>query len=333
MKRNHFRAVTVIAASAVLGALALAGCSSSPSTPSTDATTAAATPSGPVDGGGTTIRVGVNNATGAVPILVAEQQGFFTEHDINVQHQVITDITQIPAALGKSLDLGFSVGPITINAASQGLPIVAVLGNEYDDASLQGFHIIATKGISSAKDLAGKTIGAPTITGNLTLATKYWLAANGVDVNSVKFVQVATPNLIDQMNQGLIDAAEMQYPFISVAKAAGLSDLGDPIEAMGYPTSMSGWIGNTDWVSANANAVEAFRQAMSESVDWIKANPDAARKVLADFTSLTADQVATVPLDYTTDLTPDGLKAWGDVMTQQGGFAGTVDYDALVQTN
>jgi NitT/TauT family transport system substrate-binding protein len=282
-------------------------------------------------GGTTTVRVATNNAIGALPVLVAEEQGFFEDHGLDVTHEVVPNITLIPATLGSTYDLGYSVGPIMINAASQGIPVVAVSGNEYNSSELNTLQVIARDGISSPEDLEGKRVAAPTIVGNLNLATQHWLEENGVDPKSVTFVEVPTPTMIQQLEAGVVDAVELQYPFIPQALDKGFESLGDPILSIDDPMPMTFWMGTKTWVDENGEAADAFRDALDDAMAWITDNPDEAYQMASDFTQVPLDLVKEIPLEqFSTDYSADALQSWGDVMKEQAGFAGSVNYDDMV---
>jgi NitT/TauT family transport system substrate-binding protein len=241
-------------------------------------------------------------------------------------------VTLIPSLLGKQYDIGFSVAPIMIRASAAGVPIVAVSGNNGDSPQNQALQVFTKPGITAPGQLRGKRIGAPTLTGNLNIATKAWLSKSGVDPSSVQFVQVATPNMLDQLKAGQVDAVELIYPFASLAQQAGMPSLGDPERALS-PNYLGAtyWTATKQWATANAGSVAAFRAALQQADQWIKANPDKAYQVAASYTKVTPDQAKLVPLgDYTTDIAPADLRVWGDAMKTFGGFGGNVDYDKLV---
>ncbi|HEX3789274.1 MAG TPA: ABC transporter substrate-binding protein [Pseudonocardiaceae bacterium] len=284
--------------------------------------------------GGGPIRIALNNTNDSLSVEVAQQEGFFKKHNITITPKTLSDITLVPSLLGKQYDVGFSVGPIMIRAAAQGVPIVAISGNDGDSPQDQGVQIFARKGITSVKQLQGKRIGSPTLTGNINIATKAWLSGSGVNPTGEQFVQVATPNMIDQLQAGQVDAVELIYPFITLAKQAGFTSLGDP-ERVLSSNYVGGtyWTADKAWATANPTEVDNFRAAMSDADKWITANPAAAYQISATYTKVTPAQAKLAPLGpYTTDVSAADLKIWGDAMHKFGGFGGSVDYSSLVFT-
>lgn len=310
--------IAALAAALLAGALALAGCGSG------------STSSGSASAG--TVRIALNNTNDSLPVAVAEQQGFFTKHGIKATTKTLSDISLVPSLLGKQYDVGISVAPIMIRSKAAGVPIVAVAGNSGDSPQDQSLQVFTRPEISDVKQLQGKRIGTPTLTGNLNIATRAWLATNGVDPNSEQFVQVPTPNMLDQLKAGRVDAVELIPPFITLAQQAGMHSLGDPERALS-DSYVGGtyWTASSSWAGSNANVVNEFKAAVADADQWIKANPDKAYQVSADYTKVSLDQAKLAPLtNYGTDVSAADLKIWGDAMKKYGGFGGNVDYSTLV---
>jgi NitT/TauT family transport system substrate-binding protein len=308
-----------LAALAAVAFVALAGCGSGGD-------------SSGVRGGA--VRVALNNTNDSLAVVVAEKQGFFTRHGVTVTTTTLNDISLVPSLLGKQYDIGFSVAPIMIQAAAAGVPLVAVSGNNGDSPESQNLQIFTRPGATDVSQLQGKRIGAPTLTGNLNIATKAWLSASGVDPAREQFVQVATPNMLDQLKGGRVDAVELIQPFISIARQEGLTSLGDPERVLGNGyVGSTYWTASRSWATANAATVSGFRAALSDADQWIKDNPQAAYQTSADYTKVSLAQAQQTPLtSYTVDVSADDLKVWGDAMAKVAGFGGKVDYNSLVYT-
>jgi len=300
--------------------------------------TATACSSGGSDGGkagGASIRVAANNTQASLPVIVADKQGFFKEEGLTAKVTVVADISKIPPTLGKQYDIGFGVQPSLIQAVSKGINIAAISGNATSSEKQQDYVIMARPeaNIKGPKDLEGKKLGSPTLNGNIHTATLYWLKQNGVDPNSVKALQVPTPTMVDQLKAGLIDAAEMQQPFIELAKKAGMVEAGYALSAVGDPTAMSCWIADRAWAEKNTDTLTKYRAALDKANAWIKDNDKEARQVLSDFTGQSLDVIGDAPLtNFNTELTVDSVKQWDAPMKAVTDFNADLDYDKLVVT-
>lgn len=301
-----------------LASVALVGCSGAAGAPPSASGTVA------------TVRIAQNNTASSLLVDVAEAQGFFTDHDLDVTSTPLADITVIPSLLGTQYDIGFSVAPMIINAASAGVDIVAISGNDVE-SDVPSFEVFGRDGITDVSQLEGKKIGTPTLTGNINLLTKAWLDSHGVDPSTVQYIQVATPNMIDQLKAGQIDAAELQNPFISAAEAADMPMLGALDRALnGEYVGQSYWIANGVWAAENPEVAERFRAALDDAAAWIDANPEDAYETVAEATDVSIEVAKMSPLSkYGTAIAPGTFATWLDAMTAYNGFTGTVDVDKL----
>ncbi|MDN3309759.1 ABC transporter substrate-binding protein [Microbacterium oryzae] len=317
LSRGIFAAASVLA---ITGALA--GCAgSSDASGSDDA------------GDASTVRLAVNNTVASLPVVVADEQGFFEEQGLETTITPVADITKLPPTLGKQYDIGFGVQPTLIRAASQGVEIAMISGNAVTTEA-KPEYILMTRpdtNIDGPEDLEGLKLGAPTLNGNIHIGTLYWLQENGVDLEAVESVQVPTPTMVDQLKAGLIDVAEMQQPFIDVAREAGMVEAGYSLGAVGDPATMSSWQAATSWAEENPETLEKFRAALDEAIAWIQANDEDARDVLSEFTGIDREVLGDSPLsDFTTAMSEDSIEQWDAPMRAVAGFDAEIDYSTLI---
>jgi NitT/TauT family transport system substrate-binding protein len=295
--------------------------------------------SGGGDGGGgddtTTIRLVQNNTVSSLTAVVASEKGFFEEQGLDVKADVVTDVSKVPPTLGNQYDIGFGVQPLVIRGAAQGLNTVVIAGNGASSAD-SPYMMLMTRpdiGIKEPEDLIGKTIAGPTLTGTHHTATLYWLQKGGVEASQVTSVQVATPSMIDQLEQGQIDVAELQEPFITEAKKRGLVEVDFSSAAVAPVTIESLWIAAPDWAEANDETVQKFRAALKQSVEWMAdpANEAETKEILAGFTGQDPQLIEAAPLlNYKVEVTAEDLEVWGEAMKAVTDFSAEVDYESLI---
>lgn len=321
--RNRGLAAVALALTSVV---VLSGCSGSdePAAPAADG-----------DSDVIAIRLVENNTVSSLAAVVADSKGFFTDSGLDVTSTVVTDISKVPPTLGNQYDIGFGVQPLVIRGAAQGLNTVVIAGNGASSADSAYMTLMATadSGIKSAKDMVGKILAGPTLTGTHHTATLYWLQKEGVEANEVQSVQVATPAMIDQLEQGQIDVAELQEPFITEAKKRGLVEVAFSSAAVAPTTIESLWIASPDWAKENDEAIKRFREALTTSVEWMKdpANEAETKQILAEFTGQDPALVDQAPLlDYSVEVTAEDLEVWGTAMKAVTDFSEEVDYASLI---
>jgi len=281
------------------------------------------------------IRLVTNNTNSSLAAVVADKKGFFADQGLDVELTPVADISKVPQTLGNQYDIGFGVEPLVIRGWSQGLKTVVIAGNGASTEEAPFMVLMAKKGsgITSAKDMVGKRIAGPTLTGTHHIATLYWLQKNGVEQSEVQSVQVATPAMIDQLAQGQIDVAELQEPYITEAKKQGMEVVAFSSGAVAPKTIESLWITTPDWAKNNSEAIKRFRAALDEAVSWMEdsANESEAKGILADFTKQDKALVDQAPLlKYQVKVEPKDMEVWGVAMKAVTDFKADVDYSELV---
>jgi NitT/TauT family transport system substrate-binding protein len=79
------------------------------------------------------------------------------------------------------------------------------------------------------------------------------------------------------------------------------------------------WFARASFIKTHREAIDRFRKAIHESIDYMNADPDRARKNVAAYTKLSPDLVKTMPLNrwiYKIDL--DKWQKVADLMTSSG---------------
>jgi NitT/TauT family transport system substrate-binding protein len=280
-----------------------------------------------------TLRIASNSNAAALPVQVAMAKGSFAKHQLKIEFTKVENITNLPGTLGRSFDIVLSSSTTVIAAAGQGIPITQVAGATIDVEDNPTGYVIGSRstGVTDIKRLAGKTIGVLTETGTAHLATKAWLKKEGVDLASVKAVQVDGPAQADQLSAGRVDAVETVEPFATnVLRNPNAVNLGDPYLKLAPELSTITWIARQDFAKQNTSVLDDFRTALGEAQDFIAANEGEARQVLEQFTGLPDAVIKSTKLPtYTTEIRPQDLRIWLRTMQDVAGFTGDVDLDAL----
>ena len=269
------------------------------------------------------------------PAWVAKEKGFFEKRGLDVKLTVAQNLSILPGTLGKQFEFAPSTAPDLLKAVASGLDVVAVASAVFETKANQTTQLMVGKesGISSAKDLSGKLIATPTIGGVIHISVLHWLKKNGVDIASVRAVEVPFPNMADQLKAGRVDAVEVVEPFVGALKAGGAVSLTAPLLSAGDEVLFPFWIASGDWARSNKPVLAAWKASLDEAMAFIKANPDEARKIVGQYTKLPDAIVNATPFpDYRTAITAKDIELWKDVMKNVGQFNGEADSNKLVVT-
>jgi NitT/TauT family transport system substrate-binding protein len=331
--RLGFSAISALSV-AVLAAACSSSGSSSSSSPSSSSSSSAA---GQATTGGTA--AGTSIVVGSLPVLdtaglqVAIKEGFFKQAGLNVTVKTVTQSTSaIPDLLHGSIDvIGGGNYVSFLEAQAHGTFPVEFLAPAVD-CTPDSYGVVAmpSSGIIKAANLAGKTI-AVNLTQNVqTLTTNAVLKADGVDASSVHYVQVPFPDMVSALKAGRVSAVSVVEPFLSAALAAGGKLVTSTCTGPTANFPLSGYITTQTWAQQHAAAARAFQQALEKGNAYANAHPDVVRSVIPGYTTITANEAASLPLGtYPDTLTAAALQSVATLM-KDGGLSTPSDVGSLI---
>ncbi len=253
--------------------------------------------------------------------FVAQEEGFFRKHGLDVTFQQVAGGALVPGLQGGSLQMATLPPTNLLLANDGGLDLVAVAGTGvFDKADTNvGLLVGGETGITTARDLVGKKVGVPSIGGFLYVMARKWVADQGVDPKQVNFVEVNFPQTADLLKSGTIQAGVSADPFLKRALGTGAKPLA--YFAAGLPPQTTGvFYGTTrQWASANPAAVRGFRAAIAEAVAFTEKSPQAARAHLGKYIKLPPEVLASIPTPRLfADVTEPQMRYWVDTMHEMG---------------
>ncbi|MDA8380922.1 MAG: NrtA/SsuA/CpmA family ABC transporter substrate-binding protein [Actinomycetota bacterium] len=259
---------------ALVASLMLAGCSAGAATSApggAGGTTAAGAQSAAPQGPPTPVRIGLDAFGGAVVVYVAQQQGFFAKHHLNVTIQTYSvGLDTLNAALTGSEDFGWafdfgSLGAMRTNR----LRYVAVLTR-----TQPGFDQLAvrTATVKSPADLKGKKMGISAGTQQDYITVKY-LQKIGVPVSSVQLLNFGTPlEMVAALETGQIDGAWLYGQAIQEAqKAKSISLIASDSAVISHGLGLL--IGSTTFLQQHPDTTQRLLAALIDAEKWLDQDP------------------------------------------------------------
>ncbi|MFM2391730.1 MAG: taurine transporter substrate-binding protein [Pseudomonadota bacterium] len=166
--------------------------------------------------------------------------------------------------------------------------------------------LIAKKdsGIAALEDVKGKRVAVPVgSTAHYSLMGA--LSHAGIAESDVTIVNLPADQIAAAWDSGQVDAAFIWEPVQNQILQSGTFILGaDQTAAWGFPT-FDGWVVNTEFAAANADAMVAFAKVMNEAnmaylADPAAWTPDSAPVMaIAEITGAAADQVPNILKGFT----------------------------------
>ena len=277
----------------------------------------------------TKIRLMYTAVAGYAASFIAKDQGFFEKRGLDVEF--------VPAANGGaiiggvvsgSVEIGTPTPTVFLQAVDSGLDQVALAAtNAFPERSNSGVLVRTDSNIKTAQDLIGKKVGVPGLNGLLDVIFRKWLSDQGVETKRVTYVELSFPQMSDTLKAGNVDAVVAVDPFYAriLDQKTGYL-LANHTKWIPDGTIASVYSATGKWASANAGAVRAFQEALSEAVTFSQSNEAATRESIARYTKLPPPVVASLPLpNLSAKIAPKDLKFWIDIMKERGMLTGNPD--------
>lgn len=262
------------------------------------------------------ITVGSIPVAGDLPLLVAQKQGFFADHGLDVTIKPGANFAAIlPLVQNGEIQVGFSSAVPLLNASSNGAPITAFATQEYTGDSDETATIAVMKPagstLSQPRDLEGHTVGVVAKGNSDSLALLSAVAKDGGDPSKVKLLElgIGAP-LLQGLQQGNVDAIVGGEPTRTLALNAGGEVMFYPF-VKGLPNvPQSAYFTSTTFAKASPEVLSKFAAAIAEATEYAKTHEAEVRKLLPEFLNIDAalaDKVR-LPLWETTFETDDWQK-------------------------
>ncbi len=292
----------------LLATLAFAGCNSS----STTTAEAPAGTSAPAETPATTgeskepITIGYSDWPGWVAWDIADQKGFFKKEGVDVKLVWFPAYTDsLNAFAAQKVDANCQTWGDTMGPLAQGIAAKAVVVN---DISYGNDAMIAQPGIKSVKELKGKKVATELGTVDHFLMLKA-LEANGMTEKDVQFVNIKVQDCPAAMISKQVDAAVVWEPSLTkiLTDVKGSTKIFDSSDIPGSISDLL--VMKSDVVASRPADVQKIVNAWYMAIDWWKANPDEAVKILAKRTDTPVADYKSFVMGTRIYSAPEAMKA------------------------
>jgi NitT/TauT family transport system substrate-binding protein len=246
---------------------------------------------GQASGGGTKqVKVGVIPILDVAPIYLGKEKGFFSKRGIELTLETGQGGAAIvPGVVSGQFQFGFSNVTSLLIAQTRGLPLKVVANGVAstgkDKADYSGI-VTRDDAIKTAADLEGKQISVNTLKniGDSTIRASVRKA--GGDPSSVKFVELAFPDMPAALEAGRVDAVWVVEPFLSATLGAGGHLVASNYVDTAPDLTVALYFTSEQLTKDDPDLVSKFTEAMNESLAYADAHPDEARQVLTSYTQI-----------------------------------------------
>ena len=318
-----------VMASALMGAMLLTGCGGS------DTTNENANAEQNVE----PITVGLMRIDDSFPFYVAEKEGLFEKHGVNVELQNFSSARDLSTALqGGELD-ALMTDPVVTALSLKGGTDVRIVAMALGAVPEEGRFLVISapeSGITSPEQLEGRNIAISNNTMMDYLVEQY---ENTLGLDKTAITTVNMPDLMLRTTTLLegteIDAAILPDPLAVYAVAEGANVVIDDTK-LDENFSQSVVTVTADAIQNNRAAVDAMLDAYNEAIELINANPDEYRTFALECANVPEALAETYPTpSFTAESIPDEaaiaqVNSW---MVERGLLDKAYTYTEMVDTS
>jgi NitT/TauT family transport system substrate-binding protein len=278
-------------------AVALAACSSGPSSssaaPASSGAAGAGTSSAGTPASVTNVTLGYVPYSDDASLFYAQDSGIFAKHGLNVSFVAQASPVAVEASMASGTEqFGFITTPVLVNLATKGVGVKCVStvdGNEPTNPADDTTVLVAAKGsgITSVKDLAGKSVAEVQLTSLNSLSVQVLAKQAGISPSSIHQIAIPFPQMPAALAQGRVQAAVIVAPFTATALAEGATVLGHPNQELFPNGTLTCLDAMGSYISAHPAIVSEFRAAMNESVTYSATHQDVVKQTLIKGLGLT----------------------------------------------
>lgn len=243
---------------------------------------------GPAFAAKTKVRVAFATWVGYAPLYIAQEKGFFDKYGLDVDIMIIDDESQYAAAMASgNIDALGNVLDREVIHFAKGTPEVVLFAM---DESSGGDGIIASKEVTTVKDLSGKSIGLD------KSSTSYFffltaLQKAGVDESSVTIHEMGASDAGAAFVAGNLDAAVSWEPWLS--KASEREGGHVLVSSKDFPrTIVDVFVMRHDFAEEHPGAAEGMTKAWFDAIEWYRANPDEGNAIMGKGLGESAEAIA-----------------------------------------
>lgn len=246
-----------------------------------------------------TVRVGVTSIWLNGPPFICQTSGICKSYGITVKPVPVASTAAMVAAINSgSMEYGLGSLAATFQAYVKGLGVTLLAPNGGLTSKLGAAAVAVNSPIKTLKDLAGKTFCVSSIGGQSQAQAQYMVEKAGVDPYKLKFTAVPFASMVQALQTGRCDFADLEAPYLSGALASKqVRVIGDENAIFGPAGSpVTAYFGSAAWVNKNQATTKKFVDAMMATHRYIAKHPNALIQALPKFTGVTPEQAKSTPV-------------------------------------
>lgn len=218
-----------------------------------------------------------------LPMLLAKEEGFFAQNDLDVDVISIAGGSSPTAALLSGQIQFLQISVEAMQAALEGADLVYIAA----PSNAVTFSMFSIPSITTGAELKGKRIGVTGVGTATYTAAELALRSFGLDpTTDVTFTSINNvPAILGGLQSGAIEAGTLSMPTVLQARNAGMRELVN-VADLGIPFPNAWETASRSYLDAHPDIARRFVRSIVQAIAFEEKNPEATEQVLSGFSQV-----------------------------------------------
>jgi ABC-type nitrate/sulfonate/bicarbonate transport system substrate-binding protein len=274
--------------------------------------------------------------TSNAAVDLAKQKGWFKDEKLDV---TIKQVPNPPAAVatiqGNQANFAYAPSMAILNAVAAGVPLKIVQAADGYPAGAWGKIEAGEEqakdvddtaiwarpgaGISSPKDLAGKTVAVPARKTQLEITIAKTVKEDGGDPTKIKWIALGFPDMPPALSAKRVDAVGLVDPFNATAEKNGAQFVAAPGISTFKEGAVGVWVTTGAYAAKNKDVVERFDRVMAKANAYANDHHPELQQLAAQTTKTPIAVIKASHMPYwNTSVTAVDISKAADAMVELG---------------
>ncbi|WP_298177094.1 ABC transporter substrate-binding protein [Saccharomonospora sp.] len=267
------------------------------------------------------------------PLYHARDAGYFADEGLEVKiEQTASGQAATQKMLGGDADIVQSSYVPFTSAQASGTADIKLVADAVS-AAPDTFVLVAKEGgpVQDVEDLEGKKIAVSAPKTISDTIVKSFMAANGLDHESVTWVQTSFPDIASAVANGHVDTGLLIEPFLTMgAEEHGVTPIADVATGPTQDMPLAGYGALAEFVEKNPKTVAAFQRAMERATEDAQ-DREVIEPVIQETAGIDAATASMVSLpNFHSALDASRIQRVADMMLEFGLIDEKVDVESMI---
>ena len=263
-----------------------------------------------------------------LPLFVAKDQGFFDKRGVKVELKRFASSPEIGTALvSGDVQVGASIAysvVLSIESRDPGKLKVFIVDSETPENYLSSFVALPNSGIKTVADLKGKKLasfpGPTAVTFCKMVLEKFGLNPS----TDLQIVELEVGSHLSALESKTVDALFTYEPTATqaVLEKGAVKILPGAVESQIINPWQAGvWVVADEFAKRNSGDSRKVMLALYDAIDFIRANPAAAKNALTNYTSIkpsVAQATPNIPFAKIGEVDMSAFQKHADILHERG---------------